>query len=36
MIPKKPVPHLMRDGNRFSEKIMRQQKVIALQGKAEP
>src|ERR1044072_7347388 len=23
MIPKKPVPHLMRDGHRFSEKIMR-------------
>src|SRR5437588_12597145 len=22
MIPKKPAPHLMRDGNRFSEKIM--------------
>jgi 1-acyl-sn-glycerol-3-phosphate acyltransferase len=25
MIPKKPVPHLMRDGHRFSEKIMRHQ-----------
>jgi hypothetical protein len=23
MIPKKPAPHLMRGGNRFSEKIMR-------------
>jgi hypothetical protein len=23
MIPKKPVPGLTRDGNRFSEKIMR-------------
>jgi hypothetical protein len=22
MIPKKPVPDLIRDGNRFSEKIM--------------
>src|SRR5262249_19146439 len=27
MIPKKPAPHLMRGGNRFSEKIMRQQKT---------
>jgi len=26
MIPKKPVPDLIRDGNRFSEKIMRKQK----------
>jgi hypothetical protein len=26
MIPKKPAPHVMRGGNRFSEKIMRQQK----------
>jgi hypothetical protein len=25
MIPKKPVPDLMRDGNRFSDKIMRKQ-----------
>jgi hypothetical protein len=25
MIPKKPAPHLMRGGYRFSEKIMRQQ-----------
>jgi hypothetical protein len=23
MIPKKPVPDLIRDGNRFSDKIMR-------------
>jgi glutamate dehydrogenase len=27
MIPKKPVPDLIRDGNRFSEKIIRQIKV---------
>jgi hypothetical protein len=27
MIPKKPVPDLIRDGNRFSEKIMREQIV---------
>jgi len=26
MIPKKPVPDLIRDGNRFSDKIMRQEK----------
>ena len=26
MIPKKPVPDLIRDGNRFLEKIMRKQK----------
>ena len=25
MIPKKPVPDLIRDGNRFSEKIMLKQ-----------
>jgi hypothetical protein len=25
MIPKKPVPHVMRDENRFSDKIMRKQ-----------
>ena len=25
MIPKKPVPHSMRDGHRFSDKIMRSQ-----------
>jgi hypothetical protein len=25
MIPKKPVPDLIRDGNRFSDKIMRKQ-----------
>jgi hypothetical protein len=28
MIPKKPAPHLMRGGYRFSEKIMRQPKRI--------
>ena len=27
MIPKKPAPDLIRGGNRFSEKIMLQQKV---------
>jgi hypothetical protein len=27
MIPKKHVPDLIRDGNRFSDKIMRKQKV---------
>jgi len=27
MIPKKPVPDLNRDGDRFSEKIMRKQIV---------
>jgi hypothetical protein len=27
MIPKKPVPDLIRDGNRFSDKIMRKKKV---------
>ena len=27
MIPKKPVPDLIRDGNRFSDKIMRKQNV---------
>jgi hypothetical protein len=27
MIPKKPVPDLIRDGDRFSEKIMRTQKA---------
>jgi hypothetical protein len=26
MIPKKPVPDLIRDGNRFSDKIMLQDK----------
>jgi hypothetical protein len=26
MIPKKPVPDLIGDGNRFSDKIMRKQK----------
>jgi hypothetical protein len=25
MIPKKPVPDLIRDGNRFSDKIMRKE-----------
>jgi len=25
MIPKKPVPNLIRDGNRFSDKIMLKQ-----------
>src|SRR5438874_4662603 len=29
MIPKKPVPHLVRGGNRFSEKIMLQQRARA-------
>ena len=29
MIPKKPAPHLMRGGNRFSEKIMLHQKAGA-------
>ena len=29
MIPKKPAPHLMRGGNRFSEKIMLHQKARA-------
>jgi len=31
MIPKKPAPHLMRGGYRFSEKIMRneQERYIA-------
>jgi hypothetical protein len=27
MIPKKPAPHLMRGGYRFSDKIMLNQKV---------
>ena len=27
MIPKKPVPDLIRDENRFSEQIMRKQNV---------
>ncbi len=27
MIPKKPVPDLIGDGNRFSDKIMRNQKT---------
>jgi hypothetical protein len=27
MIPKKPAPHLMRGGNRFSEKIMLKQRA---------
>jgi hypothetical protein len=27
MIPKKPVPHSMRGGYRFSEKIIRQQEA---------
>jgi hypothetical protein len=27
MIPKKPVPDLIGDGNRFSDKIMRTRKV---------
>jgi hypothetical protein len=29
MIPKKPVPDLIRDGNRFSEETMRKQNVGA-------
>ncbi len=29
MIPKKPVPDLIRDGHRFSEKIMLKQNVRA-------
>jgi hypothetical protein len=29
MIPKKPVPDLIRDGNRFSDKIMRRQSQVA-------
>jgi hypothetical protein len=29
MIPKKPVPDLIRDGVRFSEKIMRKQMFLA-------
>jgi hypothetical protein len=29
MIPKKPVPDLIRDGNRFSDKIMRGQNQTA-------
>jgi hypothetical protein len=28
MIRKKPAPHLMRGGNRFSEKIMRQKEAL--------
>ena len=28
MIPKKPVPDLIRDGNRFSDKIMLQENVL--------
>jgi len=27
MIPKKPVPDAIRDGHRFSEKIMRKQTI---------
>jgi hypothetical protein len=27
MIPKKPAPHVMRGGNRFSEKIVLQKKL---------
>jgi len=30
MIPKKPVPDLIRDGNRFSEKIMLNQRIQAM------
>jgi hypothetical protein len=30
MIPKKPVPHVMRDGNRFSEEIMRQEMTVII------
>jgi hypothetical protein len=29
MIPKKHVPYAIRDGNRFSDKIMRKMKIIA-------
>jgi hypothetical protein len=29
MIPKMPVPDLIRDGNRFSEKIMRKRNKVA-------
>jgi hypothetical protein len=32
MIPKKPVPHLMRDGNRFSDKDHAQRKENTLCG----
>jgi len=28
MIPKRPVPDLIRDGYRFSDKIMRKQKTL--------
>ena len=28
MIPKKPAPHLMRGGNRFSDKIMLKQEGV--------
>jgi hypothetical protein len=28
MIPKKPVPDVIRDGNRFSDKIMRKRNAV--------
>jgi len=36
MIPKKPVPHLMRDGHRFSEKIMLHYNRIMMQDRDAP
>jgi hypothetical protein len=29
MIPKKPAPHLMRGGNRFSDEVMLKQNALA-------
>jgi hypothetical protein len=34
MIPKKPVPDLIRDGYRFSQKIMREHILAALDSSA--
>ena len=36
MIPKKPVPDLIRDRYRFSDRIMRQGKVAPLHVDASP
>jgi hypothetical protein len=35
MIPKKPAPDLIRGGNRFSEKIMREKNVGKIAEPAE-
>ena len=35
MIPKKHVPDVIRDGSRFSEKIVRQEKLSAAPNQCE-